>query len=125
MLKSDTLIVAFRDEIVVWRWRNPAPVEFLFMKRQSATFITKAAGILTQYQVKAPYGAMAIATSVISNPRPLDALSSMVDVGTLSETALSAMPVWISDLDLDRMTLTEAQQQLNASVDDATYNLEF
>jgi hypothetical protein len=125
MLKSDTLIVAFRDETVVWRWRNPAPVEFLFMKRQAATFITKAAGILTQYQVKAPHGALAIATGVITNPRPTDSLASLVNAGTLSETVLTAMPVWISDLELDRMTLSEAQQQLMATGgEDATFTLE-
>lgn len=112
MLKSDSLIVAFREEIIVWRWRNPAPVEFLFMKRQAATFITKAAGMLTQWQVKAPFGAMAIATGVLTDPKPLDALANLVKSGTLVETPLSTMPVWISDTELDRMTLTEAQQSL-------------
>ena len=127
MLKSDNLIVAFRDEIAVWRWRNPAPVEFLVMKRQAATFITKSAGILTLHQAKAPYGAMALATSVISNPKPLDALASLVNAGALVETVISNMPVWISDLELDRMTLTEAQQDLMGKAvtsADETFTLE-
>lgn len=112
MLKSDTLTVAFRDEIVVWRWRKPAPFEFLFMKRQAAMFFTKTADTLASWTVKAPHGAMAIATSVVTDPQPLAALTRLVDGAVLGPSVIATIPVWISDVDLDRMTMTDAQQAL-------------
>lgn len=126
MLKSEQLIVAFRDEIVVWRWRIPAPVEFLFMNRKASTFFVKAAGMLTQWQIKAPHGALAVATGVVTCNQPMASLQSLVDTGVAIQTPDVNMPVWISDLDLDRMTLSEAQQQLLCgAASQSTITLEF
>lgn len=125
MLKSDHTTVGASADLIVWRWRKPGPYELLFLRKGATCFYTKRGNEILCHVVRAPYGALDLATQVVSGDSAAAVIADLSKDGAIEHSMPGDMPHWTDEGVLLDLVTPAAVQAMYAAPAATLETLEF
>lgn len=125
MLKSDHTTVGASADLIVWRWRKPGPYEMLFLRKGATCFYTKRSAEILCHVVRAPHGAMDLATRVVAGDSGATVIADLFKDGAIEHSMPRDMPHWVDEGVLLDLVIPAAVQAMYAAPAATLETLEF
>lgn len=97
MLKSDHITVGASADLIVWRWRKPAPYELLFCRNGATCFYTKRRDAVQCHIVAMPHGALEVAVRIAASADAAALVAEFVKDGVVAFDDKCEMPYWAEE----------------------------